>query len=239
MSRYIVLATAILLANFQEATAQKRFKTTAVKEIKFLENIEVDLGSSPNAATVKVNNSKFPINAVSKTSTVSTNTAAAKGTYKEGDGSIEKANELQLKYALLLDAEVESVKNLSLLQTIEEWWGTKYRIGGNDKTGVDCSGFTHALYSSLYATNLPRTSREQFGLLKPVDLKDMHEGDLVFFSVNGSITHVGFYLQNNRFVHASTSEGVMISSLNEPYWSKRFAGAGRYDASLAVNPSKP
>ena len=153
---------------------------------------------------------------------------------------IEGVTSLQLKYALLLDAEVETVAQNTLLDVIESWWGTRYQLGGNDKSGIDCSAFTHVLYDTLFKINLPRTSRDQFAALVSVSPADMKEGDLVFFSSGSSISHVGFYLRNNKFVHASTSEGVTISSLNDGYWSRRFVGVGRYDASvLPSTPAKP
>jgi lipoprotein Spr len=65
-------------------------------------------------------------------------------------------------------------------------------------------------------------------------MKEIREGDLIFFNTKGKISHVGVYLQNNKFVHASTSSGVMISDLSEPYWSKRFSCAARPDTSLAI-----
>jgi lipoprotein Spr len=74
---------------------------------------------------------------------------------------------------------------------------------------------------------LPRTSQEQFKESRRVELEDLQEGDLVFFGSGRSISHVGVYLQNNKFVHASTSQGVTITDLNDKYWKPRFVGGGR------------
>ncbi|RYY63726.1 MAG: hypothetical protein EOO12_11560, partial [Chitinophagaceae bacterium] len=141
----------------------------------------------------------------------------------------EDAGTLHLKFALLLNVEVERVPQLPVLVLIDDWWGTRYRLGGNDRSGVDCSGFTCMLYNNLFQTQLPRTAREQFQATRSIEPADLREGDLVFFTTGTSITHVGFYLQNNKFVHASTSEGVTISDLNDRYWQARFAGAGRME----------
>lgn len=142
-------------------------------------------------------------------------------------GHIENSTELQFKYAILLDQPVEYLTNLSLLQFIEEWWGTRYRYGGNTKQGIDCSAFTCNLASSVFGKQLPRTARQQFDAAQKIPAEYLQEGDLVFFNTRGGISHVGVYLRNNKFVHASTSGGVMISDLNEEYFRKRFVGAGR------------
>ena len=81
----------------------------------------------------------------------------------------------------------------------------------------------------MFCTELVRTARDQFHSCRMIwDIDNLIEGDLVFFRTRGKrISHVGIYLANNFFVHASSTGGVMISSLTEAYWSKRFAGAGK------------
>ncbi len=143
------------------------------------------------------------------------------------------SNEIQAKYADMLGVLPQYVKSLSLYGFIEDWYGVRYRFGGNDKDGIDCSAFVQRLYDSVFGINLLRTAYEQFSNVKFVDGKhDLQEGDLVFFRKGKHIGHVGVYLMNNYFVHASSSGGVMISSLNESYWQRRYAGAG-YIASKA------
>ncbi len=142
-------------------------------------------------------------------------------------GNIENSTELHFKYAVLLNQPVEYLTNLSLLQFIEDWYGTRYRFGGNTKQGVDCSGFTCNLTNSVFGKTLPRTAREQYEAAQKIPVEYLQEGDLVFFNTRGGVSHVGIYLANNKFVHASTSSGVIISDLNEEYYRKRFIGAGR------------
>jgi lipoprotein Spr len=143
----------------------------------------------------------------------------------------ERGDWLQLKYALLLDASPESLTNTSLLKLVDEWWGTHYALGGSTKDGVDCSGFTQIVIGNLYNIQLPRTSHEQYQRCTKVNDEDLQEGDLVFFRTGGrAISHVGVYLQNNKFVHASTSQGVMISDLTDSYWSSKYKGGGRVSA---------
>lgn len=141
--------------------------------------------------------------------------------------NIENGTALQFKYAILLDENVEAMNNLPLLQFIDEWFGTRYKYGGNSKDGIDCSGFTCTLEQNIFGKTLPRTSREQFEQAQKIDLNYLQTGDLVFFNTRGGVSHVGIYLSNNKFVHASTSSGVTISDLNEDYYRRRFVGAGR------------
>jgi lipoprotein Spr len=141
---------------------------------------------------------------------------------------IETANYLQIKYAVLTDAVVEKLTNVPLLQLIDKWWGTRYCMGGVTENCIDCSAFTQIIMRDIWGLSLPRTSQEQFQVVERIDTADLKEGDLVFFNTSGSrISHVGVYLLNNKFVHAATSGGVMISDLYERYWSQRFRGAGR------------
>ncbi|MDB5230576.1 MAG: lipoprotein NlpC precursor [Chitinophagaceae bacterium] len=142
--------------------------------------------------------------------------------------NIENANWLQLKYAIILDATVEKLTNVSLLKTIDTWWGTKYCMGGNTQDCIDCSSFTQVLMHDVYNLVLPRTAQEQYDRSERVDMENLQEGDLVFFHTEGrEVSHVGMYLLNNKFVHASTSGGVSISDLNDNYWKPRYRGAGR------------
>jgi lipoprotein Spr len=86
------------------------------------------------------------------------------------------------------------------------------------------------LASDAFAVQLPRTSRKQAAFCTDIDKNQLQEGDLVFFNTLGGISHVGLYINNNKFVHASTSNGVIISDLDEPYWQRRFVKAGRIKA---------
>jgi lipoprotein Spr len=123
---------------------------------------------------------------------------------------------------------VEMLDNYSLYEFIDRWIGVKYQYGGKDENGIDCSAFTGRLFSDLYKMTLPRTSSEQYENSEPVDLENLKEGDLLFFNTSGkSISHVGVFLGNGKFVHASTNKGVTIDDLDWPYYQKTFIGAGR------------
>lgn len=145
--------------------------------------------------------------------------------------SVSKHYEEQIssRYGQMLGVEATEITNLSLYQFIDKWLGADYRLGGCDISGIDCSGFAQKLYAEIYGMDLVRTALEQFHNCKRIKhAKDATEGDLVFFRVHSRrITHVGVYLMNNYFVHASSSQGVVISNLNEEYWHKYYAGCGR------------
>ena len=149
---------------------------------------------------------------------------------KSEEGQIENISQIQFKYAMMLDVPVESLHNISLLEFIEKWTGTRYRLGGTNEEGIDCSALTGNLLMAVYGCSLPRTAREQYRATDHIKKKDLTEGDLVFFNTRGGVSHVGLYLDNHYFVHSSSSEGVTISSLDDPYFSKRFICGGRIDS---------
>ena len=206
-------AIVILLGAFSPAEAQKVTKPGP----RFLDEIEVGFGQPSDLATAKTN----------KPQPIEPNFTEPK--YFAGENEIEKATAIQLKYALLLDTEVESISNLSLFTAIDEWYGTPYRLGGTTKSGIDCSAFVQVLFASQYGISLPRTAREQYASSHQISRTELKQGDLLFFNTRSGVSHVGVYLQNNKFVHAASSGGVMISDLFDNYWVRRFIGAGRVE----------
>ena len=129
-----------------------------------------------------------------------------------------------------LGVSLKKSDNLELFVNSASWLGTKYKYGGTTKNGVDCSGFTNAIYQEVYGKQLERSSdliykknckRIRKGSLKP--------GDLVFFRTGSSkkIDHVGIYLKQNRFIHASTKGGVRVDSMNDKYYKLTYYRSGR------------
>lgn len=124
-----------------------------------------------------------------------------------------------------LKAEAATTKDLS--STASKYLGVPYVYGGTSTNGFDCSGFTKRVFSDL-GYSLNRTSSGQYSQGNAVSKANLQPGDLVFFKTNGySISHVGIYLGNNKFINAETSSGVTVSSLSESYWAKYYAGAKR------------
>jgi len=193
--------------------------------IEFLENIAVKPG-------------KIYLNKISDSIDAEPSPAIQKDNYEkmpENLSDIEKANWLQLKYSIKMDVAVEEINNIPLLTKIDEWWGTPYCLGGSSKGCIDCSYFTLDVMKATYNINLKRTAAEQYEQSEKIDWADLKEGDLIFFKTEGrkNITHVGIYLTNNKFAHASTSQGVTISDLTESYWQKRLYSLGRVSATSA------
>ena len=144
---------------------------------------------------------------------------------------------LRVKYAAWLKTTPDSLKNIALYHFIDKWMNTPYRWGGTDEKGIDCSAFMQRLLQDVYNIPVPRTSVEQFFTKNVEPFHDGHyfaEGDLVFFATipGKPVSHVGFYLQNRVFVNASSSQGVSLANLDDPYWKKRYVAAGRIKKSF-------
>lgn len=130
---------------------------------------------------------------------------------------------------------VDTASELELYYQMYEWLGTRYRFGGETKRGVDCSGFTGIVYEKVYKRVLPRDSRSMYKMTNPIPRSQMKEGDLLFFRIRrGQVSHVGIYLGDNKFVHASTTQGVIVSDLREDYYRRYFYKAGRLKSSTDV-----
>ncbi|MCR9939497.1 NlpC/P60 family protein [Vibrio owensii] len=112
--------------------------------------------------------------------------------------------------------------NQDLFQFFNEWEGTPYRLGGTKKSGIDCSAFVQKAFVEAYQMSLPRTTRQQSKQGVEMSWSDAQQGDLVFFKTRRSTYHVGIYLGNKQFMHASTSKGVIISRIDNPYWASKF-----------------
>ncbi|CAI0833529.1 Probable endopeptidase Spr precursor [Serratia proteamaculans] len=116
-----------------------------------------------------------------------------------------------------------------LNEQLRQWYGAPYRYGGLDRGGVDCSGFVYRTFSDRFDMQLPRSTEAQTSLGTKVSRDELMPGDLVFFKTGGGENglHVGIYDTNDQFIHASTSRGVMRSSLNNVYWKKVYWQARR------------
>ena len=128
-----------------------------------------------------------------------------------------------------LDGSPTTSENIKLGLILQSYLGKPYKGKSKYEEGLDCSHFTRQAYEKYNGTVLPRTSAEQFAQGKVIHFRMLRYGDLVFFKTEkNKVSHVGIYVGDRQFIHASTSNGVIVSSLDEKYWSERYAGARRY-----------
>ena len=114
-----------------------------------------------------------------------------------------------------------------VVATALQYRGVPYKYGGSSPQGFDCSGLVMFVYDKN-GKKLPRTADKQFEFGSAVDKKDLKAGDLVFFAASGKEpSHCGIFAGNGNFIHASSSHGVMVSPLTDPYWRPKFIGARR------------
>ena len=131
------------------------------------------------------------------------------------------------KYSAILGVNESDIQNGRLYAFIDQWIGTPYKFGGQDRGGVDCSALAQLLEQQVFGINIPRTTSQQINVIKRKYEEDLAEGDLVFFDYDGKkFSHVGIYLQNGYYVHASASKGVIITKLHDPYTYKYFSRCG-------------
>ncbi len=104
----------------------------------------------------------------------------------------------------------------------DKWRGVRYRVGGSSKRGIDCSAFVQVTFKTKLGVNLPRTTSLQSRLGNEIKKSELQAGDLVFFRTSSTSRHVGIYLEENKFLHASQSRGVTISKLDNTYWRANY-----------------
>jgi hypothetical protein len=119
----------------------------------------------------------------------------------------------------------------SIENTYKEWYKTRYQMGGNSKRGIDCSHFAAQVYKNVYGKIISGAASDMYSKLDTtfVPQYNLQAGDLVFFNINGRhLSHVGVYVGNNEFVHATVHGGVLKSNLNETYYTRFYKCAGRF-----------
>ncbi len=163
-----------------------------------------------------------------KQKTETTEKPATKATTATGKKE-NTSEEMELKKpAEEIKAETNNISDKTLANFIRDWYGVTYRYGGSDKHGIDCSHFAARLYADVYKKTISGAANTIEPLTTLVKTEDMQVGDLVFFKIQqNKVSHVGVYIGNNKFAHASTKLGVIISDLNEAYYKKYFYKAGK------------
>lgn len=127
-----------------------------------------------------------------------------------------------------IDVELETTPDVKLFKAIDPWMGVPYKYGGVTMAGVDCSGLVVNVMREARGISLRRSSVEMMEEIVPIEKEALQPGDLLFFKIGGiSGFHVGIYTGKGRFVHASASKGVIMSSLDEPYYIRHYYASGR------------
>lgn len=219
-----ILALSLLSASStiaQEATPRNsRIASTELSadatESRFIDGLSLEAPVVKNRTTITVTPNKNNINK---------NVSPANRVVVDKEPNPEFKDKRTAKTKLLDEIKA----NALLVNFIDDWYGTPYRLGGTSKKSIDCSAFTRTLLSEVYGKSLDRTAAMQFMMTKRIyNKEELKEGDLVFFSIKTKrISHVGVYVGQGKFVHASSSRGVMVSDLSQSYWERYYAGAGR------------
>ena len=157
--------------------------------------------------------------------------SASKSSYDSYNATFEMAKKSEM--AALITGAISHAKTIDdILSEANTYLGTPYRFGGSTRSGIDCSAFVLNVYEETTGLELPRVAAEQAELGERVDRQQLQKGDLVFFAHSRRISHVGIVQEVTpegeiKFIHADTSRGVMISSLNDSYWGPKFRFAKR------------
>ena len=134
------------------------------------------------------------------------------------------------KASIRLGVDIDATDNHALYVEAAKWIGVPHKIGGTTRRGIDCSGFVSQIYRKIYGKKISGSSYAIRKQTQRVRKRNLKEGDLLFFATPSSrrkVAHVGIYLKDKKFVHASLSKGVIVSSLYEPYYKKYWICGGR------------
>ncbi len=161
---------------------------------------------------------------------------AQDGDKEPGKLSVIETN-LKLYYSQVLGFDVKNVFDNQVFDIVADWMGTPYRYAGKNEDGIDCSGFVNMVVKKVTGNIAGINSLDMYNNSKHISRDRLKPGDLVFFKTRGRrVSHVGIYLGDDKFAHSSTSNGVIVSDLNEEYYKKRFVKGGRI--ALTTTPAK-
>ena len=180
----------------------------------------------------------------SNTNTMSSSKLPSKTTSKSGQSSFKQQNltkptetttvskSAHANNCKKLGVSPSDSDNKKLYSECASWLGTPYKYGGTSKSGTDCSGMTYSIYKTVYGKTLTRQSGDMLtNNCSKINKSQLREGDLVFFRTDGKKSstpnHVGIYLKSNKFIHSSSSKGVVVSDLTQDYYVKNWISGGR------------
>ncbi len=165
--------------------------------------------------------------------TITSDKNETKNKPKKNDESKEGNIPLITIYENKWGVDLPDDADTNLVKEIDGWLGVPYKYGGKDKNGTDCSGMVYSIYNNVYGFSLNRSSYDIIQNVIKIPIEEAKFGDIVFFKINKNrVSHVGIYLGNNKFIHASTKEGVRIDSLDMPYYKDRYYMTGRIKEEL-------
>jgi cell wall-associated NlpC family hydrolase len=148
-------------------------------------------------------------------------TACSSAPYYGSTNSAVKVSEIRIDLS-----DAHKVKQI-LNQQYKDWRHVQYRMGGISKNGIDCSGLVYQTYRTKLGINMPRSTKYQSKIGRAIQQEELRTGDLVFFKTGIFTRHVGIYIDDGDFLHVSASKGVIISNLEEKYWSNAYWKAQR------------
>lgn len=214
----IILMASLSLFSMNCSTLQDKF--SAKKE-----NYKIETNSNTANATKnkKENNKEYTLD-----------NHNLKSKFSDDNLIITKINELHEKNQKFLISSTNFEKHSAklhnaLLKSFENWKGTKYVFGGDSIEGIDCSALTRRIYREVFNFELPRITKDQIKVGRQVSKHNLKPGDILYFRPEGKYNHTAVYLGNSLFINASSSEGVVLSSLEHSYWSKYFIHGVRVD----------
>ncbi len=218
----------------QTKTGKKKTKNTAlttkkVKLVQSADNIEVVTDNGDLVTLPKVNKTLIDQSSLLSLPDDAMADAGISKSLKSLENRLIEQKEMQ-ELSAVLGISITDASFLDLYREAADWLGTRYRRGGMSRKAVDCSGFTNLIYKNVFNQQLDRVSTTIAKNLKEsVSKEDLMPGDMVFFSTfkKKYINHVGVYLGDGKFIHASIKKGVIVSSLTEGYYSKAWRKGGR------------
>lgn len=218
-----------IIAYVQKKNSKKAVKVQTSEKTSSVRNSKADEDTEMVGETASISEDTEYIQ---ETSELAENTS-------ESDNAVGEA-EYYIRYSKKMGIKPDGDVDQQLLDEISKWFGSPYRMGGCSKGGVDCSCFVKTIYEDVYGIELKRDSRSMYQRSHRVGKNDLQEGDLIYFKIRGRrISHVGIYLGNNKFVHSSRKHGVVIDSLNHPYYQKRFVSGGRVGENVGFRDGEP